>query len=436
MKSKSKNFSKEEHAEAQLTRRELITTVSSALLLSAIPARAIPAISRDPAPQEASGSSYDLLIKGGKVIDPAQNIEIPLDVAIQGGKIARVAEDIPASQARQVFDAVGKLVTPGLIDVHFHAFPYVGTGIEPDPSCVTRGVTSVVDAGTSGALSFPAFQHLVIDRVKTRVRALLHIVAIGMVGSQPNTPELGDLRYCDPKLAAKVASENKGVVLGFKIRIERTFSIPGTNDIEAMKRVRAAADEAHLPLMIHIGGSYTPLKEFLALMKQGDIVTHMYNPRSNSVLDKDGRLLPEVLDARKRGVMFDIGHGRTNFSFRIAEQCLSQQFLPDTISSDLGARSRQFPVYDLVTTMSKFLLLGFSMQEVVARTTANAARTFNFGVEIGTLKSGAEADVAVFELREGKFELTDAENETRVGKQKKIPVATVRSGNIFYPVGT
>jgi dihydroorotase len=434
VKSRSTNASTQENADSRLTRRELMTAVTSSVLLS-LPAPGVAAVSAEPAPQEPSKTSYDLLIKGGKVIDPAQNMEAPMDIAIQGGKIARVAQDIPASQARQVLDAVGKVVTPGLIDVHFHAFPYVNTGIDADPSCVTRGVTTAVDAGTSGALSFPAFKHLVMDKVKTRVRSLLHIVSIGMVGSQPSTPELGDLRFCDPKLAAKVASENRDNVLGFKIRIERTFTVPGSNDIEAMKRVRAAADETRLPLMIHIGGSYTPLKDFLALMKEGDVVTHVYNPRENSVLDKDGKLLPEVLDARSRGVKFDIGHGRTNLSYRIAEQCMRQQFLPDTISSDLGLRSKQFPVFDLVTTMSKFLLLGLSMREVVARTTLNAARMFNFGTEIGTLRPGAEADVAVFELREGKFELTDADNDTRVGKQKIIPVATVRGGEIFYPVG-
>ena len=326
-------------------------------------------------------------------------------------------------------------MTPGLIDVHVHVLPYVGeTGTEPDPCCVTRGATTVVDAGTAGAFTLPALRKFIVEKSGTRVRALVHVVAIGMiVGITPGMEELGDLRYCDPKRAAKAALENKDIVLGFKVRIDRKFTVPGTNDIEAMRRARMASDEASLPVTTHIGGSYTPLKDFLVLMKEGDIVTHIYNPRPNSVLDENGRLLPEIFEARKRGVRFDIGHGRTNFSYRVAEKCLGQGLVPDTISSDVSNGSVRGPVYDLVTTMAKMMTLGMSLREVIERTTINAARVLNFGVDIGTLKPGAEADLAIFELSSGEFSLVDSEGQTRIARQKLVPAATVRGGKVFYP---
>ena len=406
--------------------------MGSPIVLSALPLRVGAGA---PAIEEPNGAIYDLLVKNGKVIDPSQNIEEQRDVAIRGGKIVLVEKNIPADHARQVLDAAGKIVTPGLIDVHVHVLPYVGeTGTEPDPCCVTRGVTTVVDAGTAGAFTLPALRKFIVEKSGTRVRALVHVVAIGMiVAITPGMEELGDLRYCDPKRAAKAALENKDIVLGFKVRIDRKFTVPGTNDIEAMRRARMASDEASLPVTTHIGGSYTPLKDFLVLMKEGDIVTHIYNPRPNSVLDENGRLLPEIFEARKRGVRFDIGHGRTNFSYRVAEKCLGQGLVPDTISSDVSNGSVRGPVYDLVTTMAKMMTLGMSLSEVIERTTINAARVLNFGVDIGTLKPGAEADVSIFELSSGEFSLVDSEGQTRIARQKLVPAATVRGGKVFYP---
>ena len=430
MKSKpSKKFS---GSEQLLTRRKVLTMMGSPIVLSALPLRVGAGA---PAIEEPNGAIYDLLVKNGKVIDPSQNIEEQRDVAIRGGKIVLVEKNIPADHARQVLDAAGKIVTPGLIDVHVHVLPYVGeTGTEPDPCCVTRGVTTVVDAGTAGAFTLPALRKFIVEKSGTRVRALVHVVAIGMiVAITPGMEELGDLRYCDPKRAAKAALENKDIVLGFKVRIDRKFTVPGTNDIEAMRRARMASDEASLPVTTHIGGSYTPLKDFLVLMKEGDIVTHIYNPRPNSVLDENGRLLPEIFEARKRGVRFDIGHGRTNFSYRVAEKCLGQGLVPDTISSDVSNGSVRGPVYDLVTTMAKMMTLGMSLSEVIERTTINAARVLNFGVDIGTLKPGAEADVSIFELSSGEFSLVDSEGQTRIARQKLVPAATVRGGKVFYP---
>jgi dihydroorotase len=394
-------------------------------------------------PGTAAGSSlqagdpkpYDLLIKGGKVIDPVQGLEAELDVAVRGGKIASVAPAIPEGQAGQVIRAQGRIVTPGLIDIHTHVFPYVGPyGIEPDPYCVRRGVTSVIDAGTSGAFTFPAFRRFIIERSATRIRALLHVVSIGMVaGSTPNMGELEDLRYCVPKLAVETANQNRDVIVGFKIRFSEHYT--GPNDLEGMRRARAAADEAGLPIMIHIGGSYTPLNEFLALMKKGDVVTHSFNGHPHGLLDAGGKLTPEVVEARARGVLFDVGHGAGSFSFEVMEKCLGQGFSPDTISSDLYSANINGPVYDQLTTLSKFLVLGMSLHDVIARTTVSSARVFNFGAEIGTLKPGAEADVSVLELKDGEFPFIDSDGKTRTGRQKLEAVTTVKGGKVFEPAG-
>jgi len=394
----------------------------------------VPGTAAGSSPQTGEQRPYDLLIKGGKVIDPSQGLEAELDVAVRGGKIASVAPAIPEGQAGQVIRAQGKIVTPGLIDIHTHVFPYVGPyGIEPDPYCVRRGVTSVIDAGTSGAFTFPAFRRFIIERAATRIRALLHVVSIGMVaGSTPNMGELEDLRYCVPKLAVETANQNRDLIVGFKIRFSEHYT--GPNDLEGMRRARAAADEAALPIMIHIGGSYTPLNEFLALMKKGDVVTHSFNSHPHGLLDASAKLTPEVVEARGRGVLFDVGHGAGSFSFEVMEKCLGQGFAPDTISSDLYSANINGPVYDQLTTLSKFLVLGMSLTDVIARATVNAARVFNFGAEIGTLKLGAEADVSVLKLKTGEFTFTDSDGKTRTGRQKLEAVMTVKGGKVFEAV--
>jgi len=413
------------------SRREWLTGAGSSLLLGASPvATPARAAQPQPVPVEADDPPFDLLIKGGKVLDPSQDLEDLRDVAIRDGKIARLERDIPAAQARQVIDASGKLVTPGLIDLHTHVFPYVGPyGIEPDPYCLRKGVTTAVDAGTSGAFSFPAFRKFIILPAATRVRALLHVVSIGMVAG--DVGELHDLRYCDPHLAAKVADENRDLIVGFKIRFSEAYT--GPNDLEGLKRARTAADQTRLPLMMHIGRSFTPLAQLLSLLKKGDVVTHSFNSLAHGIVDAEGKVTPEVHEARRRGVLFDVGHGSGSFSFEVMEKCLHQGFLPDTISTDLYSTNIHGPVYDLPTTLSKFLLLGLSLREAFARCTVNAAQTFNFGAEIGTLKPGAEGDVSVLDLTTGDFTFTDSRRQTRQGRQKLLPVVTVRAGKLFYP---
>src|SRR3989454_1782934 len=258
----------------RISRRSLLAGAGGSFLASGAPFGAA-SIGRG---SSQAGKPYDLLIKGGKVIDPSQGLEAPRHVAIRQGKIALIAPEIPASDAAEVLPAEGKLVTPGLIDLHTHVFPYVGPyGIEPDPYFVRRGVTTALDAGTSGAFTFQAFRNFVISRAATRIRALLHVVSIGMVaGGTPNMGELEDLRYCDPKLAAQTASDNRDLIVGFKIRFSQQYT--GPNDLEGMKRARAAADEAGLPLMTHIGGAYTPPRGLPPFIKKsGGVAPFFHN---------------------------------------------------------------------------------------------------------------------------------------------------------------
>lgn len=383
--------------------------------------------------QNSTPRLYDVVIQGGRVIDPAQNLDAPRDVAVLSGKIAAIEPEIDGGRARRAIAAAGKIVTPGLIDIHTHVFPFIGPyGIKADPHCVCKGTTTVVDAGTSGALTFPAFKHYDIEPSRTRIRALLHVAAIGMVaGGTPGMGELEDLRYGSPHLAVEQARAHPGAIVGFKIRVSSEYA--GGNDLEGMKRAREAADEAGLPLMIHIGGSNSPLAKYLKLMRRGDIVTHCFNARPQSLLDAAGKIAPEVREAREQGIKFDVGHGAGSFSFDVAERCLDQGFAPDTISTDLYAANVNGPVWDLPTTLSKFLLLGLSLPEVIRQATANAAAAFNFGENIGSLRPGAEADVSVLDFSEGEFVFTDAGGKARQGRRKLTPVVTLRAGEEFYP---
>jgi dihydroorotase len=385
------------------------------------------------APQQARPApTYDLLVKGGRVVDPAQGISAERDVAIQGRRIARVAANIPESEGRQVLNARGKIVTPGLIDIHVHVYDGVAPlGIPADPNCVAKGVTTVVDAGSAGAHTFPGLRKYVINVADTRVYALLNISVVGQSTLSTDNPhgELLDLRYANPKLAIKTIEENRDVILGVKIRMSR--NITGDHDLKALALAREAADAVRLPLMVHIGGSYSPLKDILAMLKKGDVITHSFRGGAGGILDGNGRVLPEVRAAVGRGVHLDIGHGAGSFSFDTAEKTLKQELLPGTISSDVHQFNVNGPVFDLATTLSKFLHLGLTLEQVIERATKNPAAVFGFANGLGTLREGAEADVAVFQMAEGDFEFVDALGARRTGHRKLVPVGTVKAGKIY-----
>lgn len=382
--------------------------------------------------QNPAPAKYDLLIKDGKVIDPAQKLSAIRDVAIAGTKVVRVAESIPPAEARRVIDAKGKIVTPGLIDVHVHVFDGVGAyGIPVDVNCIARGVTSVLDAGSAGAHTFPAFRKQVINVADTRVFALLNISLIGLTTYSRDNPhgELLELRYVNPKVAIRTIEENRDAILGLKIRL--SADITGERDLKVLAMAKEAAAAVKLPLMVHFGNSHSPLRDILALLGKGDVLTHCFHGRDHGILDEKGRVLPEVKTAVARGVHLDVGHGQGSFSFDVAEKALKQDVIPGTISSDLHHFNVHGPVFDLATTLSKFLHLGMSLEQVIERATANPANVFGFPKGLGTLREGAEADIAILRLAEGDFTFVDAMAAKRRGERMLFPVATVKAGRPY-----
>ena len=361
------------------------------------------------AAQTGAAPTYDLLIRGGQVIDPTQGLSAETSIGIRDGKVARIAGNIAESEARQVLDARKMIVTPGLIDIHVHVYDGVAPlGIPADPNCIAKGATTVVDAGSAGAHTFPGFKQYVVRMVETRVYALLNISVVGQSTLSDGNPfgELLDLRYANPKLTIRTIEQNRDVILGVKVRLSK--SIAGENDLRALGLAKEAADAVGLPLMVHIGGTFSPLPKILSMLKKGDLVTHSFHGREGGILDSRDRILPEVQRAVESGIMLDVGHGAGSFAFRTAEKAFSQNVLPGTISSDVHQGNVNGPVYDLATTLSKFLHLGISLEEVIRRATANPVKALAFPSGTGSLKPGAIADVAIFDLREAPWEMVDS----------------------------
>ena len=367
--------------------------------------------------RRASAAKYDLLIKGGQVLDPAFRQVGVRDVGIAGGRITAVEASLPAADAASTIDATGKLVVPGLIDIHTHV-----RSKEMPSICLSNGVTSLLDAGSQGVDRIDE----VIAAAKgapNRVRILLNVARTGILPDG----ELMDISRVDVAAAQKVIAAHRDLIVGVKARLSRT--VAGKNDVEALRRAQAITAPLKLPVMIHMGDTVSPLPDLLALLKPGDIVTHMYAPPPHGIFDDDGRVLPEVIAARKRGIWFDIGNGRiAHITWALAELGLKQKFLPDTISSDWTDAGRTDQVFDFPNVLSKFLLLGLPVGGVLAMGTANAARAVQPFKGLGTLRVGATADVAVLELRTGQFEFVDNENTKRTGTQKLFTTATVLGG--------
>jgi dihydroorotase len=371
----------------------------------------------------AFAAIYDLLIKGGRVIDPSLGIDAIRDVAIAAGRIAAVEPSIAEDSAAETIDARGKLVVPGLIDIHTHAARFK----EAPAICLADGVTCFVDAGSQGADRIDETV-AIAKAAPNRGRVLINLARTGIMP----TGELMDLGRADVAAAREAIARHRDVIIGIKARLSN--NVAGTDDLEALKRAQEAVAPFNLPVMIHMGQSVSPMPKILALLKRGDVVTHMFAPEPNGLLDGNGRLLPEVLAARRRGIWFDVGNGR-NFHIRwdVAERVMQQGFLPDTISTDWTAEGRTTQVFDFPNVLSKFLLLGMPLDQVIARATVNAARVFEPFNDRGTLNVGAPADVAVLELREGTFEFVDNYKNARTGRQRLFPSATVLGGKRVPP---
>ena len=370
---------------------------------------------------------YDLLLKGGHVIDAKNGISAVRDVAIAGGRIAAVAENIPASAARRTVDVSTLYVTPGLVDMHVHVFAatmdreYTGEfGVRPDGFTFRSGVTTVVDAGSSGWRNFEDFKRLVIDRMQTRIFAMLNIVGHGMGGRNDVEQNVEDM---DPEKTAEMARRYKDVVVGIKIA---HYAGPDWGPVENAVR---AGTLANIPVMVDFA-TFRPERPFQELvlkkLRPGDIYTHTYLSVV-PMLDSEGRLLPYLLAARRRGVIFDVGHGGGSFSFRQAIPAVKQGFIADSISTDLHVDSMNAGMKDMLNLMSKFLNMGVPLDDVVARATWNPAREIH-REQYGNLSVGAVADVAVLRLVEGHFGFVDSERRRMSGTRKLICERALKGG--------
>jgi len=364
-------------------------------------------------------AEFDLVIRGGRVLDPAQRIDRVADVAIRAGKIVASRPSIAASSAAEVIEAGGKLVTPGLIDIHCHVADKELTPAQ----CLATGVTSQIDGGSRGALNVDELVKIA-QSSPNRVRILLNISGRGLADG---ANELLDIEKANVAAARSAVERSRDWIVGIKARLSR--SAAGEHDLEAVRRARQVADPMKIPIMVHVGDTAAPLPDILAMLRPGDIVTHMYAPAPHGMLDDNGKVLPQVIQARRRGILFDFGNGRTaHWTWDVAERAMQQGFLPDTISSDITAAGLTDQVINLPNVMSKFLLLGMPIDQVIARVTVNAARAIPEFKSYGTLKTGAAADVTVLDLREGDVEFADNYGGKRMGLRRLVPYAVVMGG--------
>ena len=383
-----------------------------------------------------------VLVKGGNVIDPVQGLNGIFDVSLRDGKVAEVGPSIKDNSSEEVFDASGLIVVPGLIDLHAHAFWGGSTyGIDPDVSSLSKGVTTVLDAGSAGAWNFPSFRSHIINKNRTSIYALLNISTTGMVFS--NDGELRDLRWLDLNYTVQEGLANKDCILGIKARLGRVQS--GKNDKEALKISIEAAESIGGFVMIHIGNSNTPITQLIDMLRPGDVVTHSFHGFGDGTLDSTIDVIQCMKEAQSRGIVIDVGHGSGGFSFAAAERALSEGLLPTTISSDLHIKNVTGPVFDLVTTMSKFIHLGMSVNEVIPRCTQFSAQTMGLS-NIGNLRVGSNGDLTVLRLEDGQFTLRDRlSTATSIGPNTWEPgmtvtatsrlthVVTVKDGEIYKP---
>ncbi len=375
---------------------------------------------------------YDLLLKGGRVIDPGQDLDRVCDVAFAGGSVAAIEPDIAESEAKTVRRAQGRIVVPGIIDFHTHVY-WLGASLSIDPDDLARrsGTTTWLDVGTAGPGNFPGFKHHVIDRARTRILAYLHISFTGVYAFSRDVMvgESGDLRLLSPKACAEVARRYPDDILGIKVRIG--YKTSGDNGLAPLHLAMEAADYCGLPVMCHLDVPPPTVEEVLRTLRPGDTLTHCFRPFPNAPIHGDGRIREAVLAAREKGVIFDIGHGMGSFSWRTAKAMLRQGFEPDIISSDVHALCIDGPAYDNLVTMSKFLHLGMDLPEVVRAATETPARVLK-RPDLGSLKPGSAGDAAVLDLREGRFDYDDVEGVREVGGQRLFCDAVVVGGALYH----
>lgn len=368
---------------------------------------------------------FDVLIKGGEVIDLGAGYTGQLDVAIQGNRIAAIDYTIPPEAAAHVIDATDQYVTPGLIDLHTHVYHDVTYwGIRPDPIAARTGVTTWVDAGSAGAFTVQGFRRFVVGPARVRIYALLNIAGIGLVA---RTGEHINIDFCDVELCCRLTQLNRDLVCGVKVRIDK--DTVGPHGLEPLRRARQAAERCGVPMMVHIAAGPPLLDEVLPFLRAGDILTHCCTGQTMRILDQRGAISEAVCRAQAAGVILDVGHGAGSFSFEIAEALLSAGYRPDVISSDIHQVSVHGPLFDLPTCLSKFLTLGMSLPEVIGAATFRPAQILGLQSELGTLRPGAYADIALFRLDHGQFHFYDTGMQPREGAHLLRNTLTIVNGH-------
>lgn len=372
--------------------------------------------------------SYDIVIQDGRVIDPSQDLDSICSIAVKNQRIVAVGPHIDPSAGRSLVDARGMIVTPGLIDLHVHVYTHSPFGVDADQLCPAGGVTTMLDAGTAGSFNFGPFRRDIIDRVETQILSLVNLSCIGLVGR--NLGELRDRRYADPDGVVETIREHSDVAVGVKIRASSHIVGEGQQGWDNLNDAIRAARDAGVWLMVHIGECPMSLPELSNALAPGDCITHCFKGGSTRVTDDNGRIWDDVQAAAERGVIFDVGHGAGSFQWEVVEESVAQGFLPTTISTDLHTANIHGPVYDMPTTMSKFLMLGVPLPTVIEMSTTRPAAILNRGDDIGTLRVGSVADIAVLEIHEGQFRLTDSYRQERVGHELLTAAVTIRRGTI------
>ena len=374
--------------------------------------------------------AFDLVLRGGRVIDPSQSVDRVTDVAFAGGRVAAIGDGLAAG-ARSVEDATGLIVTPGLIDLHTHVY-WGGTSLGVDPLILARGgCTTLADTGSAGPGNYRGFLEHVIRPSPVRILAYLNVSFAGIYGFSKRimVGESGDLRLMAPLDAVEVALANRDTLVGIKVRVG--FNASGNSGLVPLDIARQVADRVGLPMMVHIDVPPPTLPEVLARMRPGDILTHCFRPFPNTPATSDGKVHPAVTEARERGIIFDIGHGMGSFSFDTARVMLANGFPPDCISSDVHALCIDGPAFDLVTTMSKFLCLGMPLTEVIHSATERPAHALQRR-DLGTLKPGGAGDATLLALEEGQFAFRDSTNAELTGRLRLSPRGVVIGGAMWH----
>ena len=375
----------------------------------------------------------DLILTGGRVIDPAQNIDRIAEVGFQDGKVLAVGDALPRTPQTQIKDVTGLIVTPGLIDLHTHVY-WGGTslGIDAEEFCRTSGVTTAIDTGSAGPGNFAGFRAHVIEPSAVRILAYLHISHAGIWGFSNNVMvgESEDLRLMDPRACAEVADANRDVIVGIKVRLGLHAS--GTQGMAPYEYALAVAEEVGMPMMVHIDNPPPSDEELVSRMRPGDVLTHCFRPFPNSPATPQGTVKPAVREARERGVLFDVGHGMGSFSWKTARAMLANGFLPDTISSDVHALCIDGPAFDQVTTLSKFLCLGLDLPTVIGMSTQNAGLALG-RPELGTLRPGAPGEASILRIENGSFDFYDVLGEVMTGDQRLYADGVVLNGAWWHP---